>query len=65
MARRNRDVAPVTASFPSDQVGGFRASSVEAKGRAKDQQHQDVKAWVKREERFRMEPVSDNQRFGA
>ncbi len=55
----------MTASFASDKAGGFRASSAEAKGRAKDQQHQDVKAWVKRQERFRMEPVSDKQRFGA
>ena len=65
MARRNRLLEPVAASFAPNGVGGFRAWSVEAEGRAKNQQRQDVKASVKRQERFRMEPVSHNQRSGA
>jgi hypothetical protein len=65
LAKRNRILEPVTAAFVVDKAGSFRAhSSAEASGRPKDQQAQDVRASLKRQERFRMEPVSHNQRIG-
>jgi hypothetical protein len=65
LARRHRFVDPVATSSAPDTAGGFRAHNLDANGRAKDQQQQDVKASVKREARFRAEPVKDNQRVGG
>jgi len=65
LARRNRLIQPVAASFVSETAGAFRARTAKATGRAKDQDHQAVKAAVKREARFRLEPVNHNQRVRA
>jgi hypothetical protein len=61
LARRNRLIEPVTTALALGKVGGFRGRTAEATGRAKDQQHQEVAAAIKRPERFRMKPVTHNQ----
>jgi hypothetical protein len=65
LARRNRLIEPVVAAPAADTALGYRARKADAADRAKNPQHQEVKASVKRQQRFRMEPVKHTQNVRA
>lgn len=60
MAKR-KGLDPVKASLSALPAGGFRIKRASSLGRAEKSQFQEVKASIKRQERFRSQPVKHSQ----